>query len=139
MSSTYSRHRFPREIIQHAIWLYVRFSLSLRDVEDLLAERGIDISYETIRCWVAKFGTLYARRIRHSRPRPTGTWYLDEMAVSIRGERFWLWRAVDSQGEVLDILVQARRDKQAALRLMRQLLKKQGHAPSVLVTDKLRS
>jgi putative transposase len=139
MTSTYTRHRFPCEIIQHAIWLYVRFSLSLRDVEDLLAERGIDVSYETIRCWVAKFGTLYARRIRRTRPRPTDRWHLDEMAVTIQGARFWLWRAVDSEGEVLDILVQRRRDKQAALRLMRKLLRKQGHAPSVLVTDKLRS
>ena len=139
MTRPYARHRFPREIIQHAIWLYVRFSLSLRDVEDLLAERGIDVSYETIRCWVAKFGTLYARRIRHSRLRPTGTWHLDEMAVTIRGERVWLWRAVDSEGEVLDILVQRRRDKQAALRLMRTLLKKYGYSPDVLVTDKLRS
>jgi transposase-like protein len=139
MTSPYARHRFPREIIQHAIWLYVRFSLSLRDVEDLLAERGINVTHETIRCWVAKFGTLYARRIRRTRPRPTGTWHLDEMAVSIRGERFWLWRAVDSQGEVLDILLQRRRDKAAALRLMRQLLKKYGDSPDVLVTDKLRS
>ena len=139
MTSPYSRHRFPREIIQHAVWLSTRFSLSLRDVEDLLAERGIDISYETIRCWVAKFGTLYARRIRRLRPRPTRTWHLDERAVSIRGARFWLWRAVDSQGEVLDILLQRRRDKAAALRLMRQLLKKYGDSPDVLVTDKLRS
>jgi putative transposase len=139
MISTYSRHRFPREIIQHAIWLYVRFSLSLRDVEDLLAERGIDVSYETIRCWVAKFGTLYARRIRRIRPQSMGTWHLDEMAVTIRGKRFWLWRAVDSEGEVLDILVQRRRDKAAASSLMRKLLKKQGYSPDVLVIDKLRS
>ena len=110
-----------------------------RDVEDLLAERGLDISYETVRRWVLKFGPLFARELRHRRPRPTARWHLDEMAVMIAGRRFWLWRAVDGEGEVLDLLVQPRRDKAAAVKLMRKLLKKQGFAPEVLVTDKLRS
>ena len=136
---SYKRHRFPAEIIQHAVWLYCRFTLGFRDVEDLLAERGLDISYESIRCWVLKFGAVYARRIRRRRPRPDSRWHLDEVFVSIRGKKMYLWRAVDSEGEVLDVLVQARRNKKAALRLMRRLLKKQGFAPSSVVTDKLRS
>jgi transposase-like protein len=112
---------------------------SYRDVEDLLAERGLDISYETVRRWVLKFGPLFARELRRRRPRPTSRWHLDEMAVTIAGRQFWLWRAVDDEGEVLDLLVQRRRDKAAAVKLMRKLLKKQGFAPDVLVTDKLRS
>jgi putative transposase len=127
------------EIIRHAVWLYVRFTLSYRDVEDLLAERGLDVSYETVRRWVLKFGPLFARELRRGRPRPTSTWHLDEMAVVIAGRQFWLWRAVDDEGEVLDLLVQRRRDKAAAVKLMRKLLKKQGFAPDVLVTDRLRS
>jgi transposase-like protein len=122
-----------------AVWLYVRFTLSYRDVEDLLAERGIDVSYETVRRWVLKFGPWFARELRRRRPRPTSRWHLDEMAVMIAGRQFWLWRAVDDEGEVLDLLVQRRRDKAAAVKLMRKLLKKQGFAPAVLVTDKLRS
>src|ERR1700686_5668970 len=136
---SYRRHRFPASIIQHVIWLYLRFTLSYRDVEDLLAERGLDISYETVRRWVLKFGPLFARELRRRRPRPTARWHLDEMAVMIAGTQFWLWRAVDDEGEVLDLLVQRRRDKTAAVKLMRNLLKKQGFAPDVLVTDKLRS
>src|SRR5215210_3873619 len=136
---SYARHRFPPVIIQHAVWLYVRFTLSFRDVEDLLAERGFDISYETVRRWVLKFGPAIARRLRQGRARPTGHWHLDEMAVRISGERMYLWRAVDSEGEVLDVLVQRRRDKAAALKLMRKLLRKQGFAPAVVTTDKLRS
>ena len=116
-----------------------RFTLSFRDVEDLLAERGLDVSYETIRRWVLKFGPLFAKELRRRRPRPTSRWHLDEMAVLIGGRRFWLWRAVDDEGEVLDLLVQRRRDARAAAKLMRRLLKKQGFAPDVLVTDKLRS
>ena len=126
-------------IIRHAVWLYVRFTLSYRDVEDLLAERGLDVSYETVRRWVLKFGPLFARELRSRRPRPTSKWHLDEMAVIIAGRRFWLWRAVDDEGEVLDLLVQRRRDKAAAVKLMRKLLKIQGFAPDMLVTDKLRS
>ena len=135
----YRRHRFPPEIIQHTIWLYLRFTLSYRDVEELLAERGLDISYETVRRWVLKFGPAIARRLRQRRPRPSDRWHLDEMVVRIGGERMYLWRAVDHEGEVLDMLVQPRRDIRAALRLMRKLLKKQGFVPKLLVTDKLRS
>src|ERR1700750_169967 len=136
---TYRRHRFPPTIIQHAVWLYLRFTLSYRDVEELLAERRLDISYETIRCWVVKFGPLIARRLRRCRPRPSNRWHLDEMVVRIAGERMYLWRGGDAEGEVLDMLVQRRRDTRAALRLMRKLLKKQGFAPKLLVTDKLPS
>ncbi len=134
---SYARHQFPAEVIQHAVWLYLRFTLSYRDVEELLAERGIETSYETVRRWVLKFGPAFARNLRRLRPRPTGRWHLDEAVVSIQGTRTYLWRAVDSEGEVLDVLVQPRRDKAAALRLMRKLLKKQGYAPDELVTDKL--
>ena len=135
----YRRHRFPPEIIQHAIWLCLRFTLSYRDVEELLAERGLDISYETVRRWVLKFGPAIARRLRQRRPRPSDRWHFDEMVVRIVGKRMYLWRAVDHEGEVLDILVQRRRDTRAALRLMRKLLKKHGFAPKLVVTDKLRS
>src|ERR1700742_4624392 len=133
------RHRFPPVVIQHAVWLYSRFTLSYRDVEELPADRGLDISYETVRYWVLKFGPVIARRLRRCRPRPSNRWHLDEMVVRIGGKRMYLWRAVDHEGEVLDMLVQRRRDTQAALRLMRKLLKKQGFAPKLLVTDKLRS
>src|SRR5437588_4549456 len=136
---SYRRHRFPAEIIQHAIWFYLRFTLSYRDVEELLAERGLDLSYETVRRWVLKFGPLIARRLRRSRTRPSDRWHLDEMVVRIAGKRMYLWRAVDHEGEVLDMLVQRRRDTRAALRLMRKLLKKQGFPPKLLVTDKLGS
>src|SRR6202045_1992545 len=139
MELSYRRHRFPPVVIQHVVWLYLRFTLSYRDVEDLLAERGLDISYETVRRWVLKFGPLIARKLRRSRPRPSTRWHLDEMVVRIAGKRMYLWRAVDHEGEVLDMLVQRRRDTQAALRLMRKLLRKQGFAPKLLVTDKLRS
>src|SRR5438477_9703617 len=133
------RHRFPPAIIQHAIWLYLRFTLSYRDVEELLAERGLDISYETVRRWVLKFGPAIARRMRQRRRRPSDRWHLDEMVVRIAGERMYLWRAVDDEGEVLYLLVQRRRDSRAALQLMRKLLKRQGFVPKLLVTDKLRS
>jgi transposase-like protein len=136
---SYARHQFPPEIIRHAVWLYLRFTLSYRDVEELLAERGLDISYETIRRWVFKFGPIFARNLRRLRPRPSDRWHLDEMVVSIQGRRMYLWRAVDSEGEILDILMQPKRDKAAALKLMRKLLKNQGFAPRVLVTDKLPS
>src|SRR3984893_16215773 len=136
---SYARHQFPPVIIQHGVWLYLRFTLSYRDVEDLLAERGLDVSYETIRRWVLKFGPVFARRLRSSRPKPTARWHLDEMVMRIAGEAVYLWRAVDHEGEVLDILVQHGRDKAAALKLMRKLLKKQGFAPAVIVTDRLRS
>ena len=139
MEISFARHQFPPDIIRHAVWLYLRFTLSFRDVEDLLAERGLDVSYETIRRWVLKFGPLFAKELRRRRLRPTSHWHLDEMAVLFAGRRFWLWRAVDDEGEVLDLLVQRRRDKTAAVKLMRKLLKKRGFAPNVLVTDRLRS
>jgi putative transposase len=136
---SYRRHRFPGIVIQQAIWLYFRFALSYRDVEEMLAERGIDVSYETVRRWALKFGTIVARKLRRSRPRPDGQWHLDEVFASINGKQLYIWRAVDSEGEVLDILVQPRRDRKAALKLMRKLLKKQAVTPATIVTDKLRS
>ena len=136
---SYARHQFPPDIIRHAVWLYLRFTLSYRDVEELLAERGLEVSYETVRRWVLKFGPAYARNLRPIRPRPSSQWHLDEMAFVIGGKRLWLWRAVDSEGEILDMLVQPRRDRASALRLMRKLLRKQGYAPDVLVTDRLAS
>jgi putative transposase len=136
---SYARHQFPAEIIRHAVWMYLRFTLSYRDVEELLAERGIVVTYESIRRSVVKFGPAFARNLRRLRPKPSGTWHLDEMVVSIQGRRMYLWRAVDSEGEILDLLVQPRRDKAAALRLMRKLVRKQGYGPRVLVTDRLQS
>jgi transposase-like protein len=121
------------------VWLYLRFTLSFRDVEDLLAERGLDVSYETVRRWVLKFGPVFAKELRRRRHRPTSQWHLDEMAVLIGGRQFWLWQAVDDEGEVLDLLVRRRRDTEAAAKLMLKLLRKQGFAPKTLVTDKLRS
>ena len=118
---TYRGYRFPPATIQHAVWLYLCFTLSFRDVQDLFAERGITVSHETIHRWVAHFGPIYARRHRAKRPFLTGRWHLDEVFVSIAGQQMYLWRAVDDEGEVLDVLVQARRDKDAALRLMRKL------------------
>src|ERR1044071_675036 len=138
-SLSYRGHRFPAAMIQHAIWLYLRFTLSYRDVEELLVERGLDLSYETVRRWVLKFGPLLARRLRQRRPRPGDRWHLDEMVVRIAGRRMYLWRAVDQEGEILDVLVQSRRDKRAAMRLMRKLLRKQGFAPKLAITDKLPS
>ena len=136
---SFKRHRFPPEIIRHSVWLYARFTLSYRDVEDLLAERGLDISYETVRRWFLKFGQPIVRNLRRRRPTPSDTWHLDEMVIVIRGKRHWLWRAVDNEGEVLDFLVQPKRDARAAMKLIRKLLKRQGWAPTRIVTDKLRS
>src|SRR5580700_11025970 len=136
---SYRRHRFPPAVIQHAVWLYLRFTLSYRDVEVLLAERGLDISYESVRSWVLKFGPAIARALRRRRPRPSDRWHLDEMVVRIAGKHMYLWRSVDHEGEVLEILVQRRRDKRAAVRLMRKLLRKQGFAPKKVTTDKLDS
>jgi transposase-like protein len=135
----YRGYRFPPEIIQRAVWLYYRFTLSFRDVEELLAERAIEVTYETIRQWVIHFGPAIARDLRLRRSRPHGQWHLDEMFVSICGKWMYLWRAVDAEGDVLDCLVQARRDKHAAKKLMRKLMKKQGFAPTVIVTDHLAS
>ena len=131
-------HRFPRTVIGYAVWAYHRFALSLRDVEDLLAERGVIVSHETIRTWVAKFGAQFAAKIRRDRPGPADRWHLDEVVLKINGVRHWLWRAVDANGDVLDILVQSRRDTAAAKRFMRKLFKRWG-LPRVMVTDKLGS
>ena len=136
---SYARHRFPPDVIRRAVWLYLRFTLSYRDVEDLLTERGLQVSNETVRRWVLKFGPLIARNLRRGRPTPNDQWHLDEMVVSIAGHRMYMWRAVDSEGEVLDVMVQRERDKAAALKLLRKLLKRQGFAPTVIVTDQLKS
>ncbi len=136
---SYHGYRYPPEIISHAVWLYHRFCLSFRDVEDLLAERGVTVSYETIRQWCRKFGTEYARKLKRRDGRLGDTWFLDELFVTIHGQRQYLWRAVDQDGDVIDILVQPRRDRRAAERFFRKLLKGQGVEPNRLVTDKLRS
>ena len=135
----YNGYRFPPVIIQQAIWLYFRFTLSFRDVEDLLAERGITVSYETVRRWVNHFGPMIAADLRKRRPKPYTTWHLDEVYLKISGRMVYLWRAVDAEGEVLDLLVQSKRNKHAALKLMRRLLKKYGFVPDQLITDDLRS
>ncbi len=135
----YHRRRFPEEVIRHAVWLYYRFCLSHRDIEDLLAERGINVSYETVRRWCIRFGPVYANRLR-KRSGPGGDqWFVDEVFLRIDGKQRYLYRAVDQDGQVLDILVQKRRDKKAAARFFRKLLKQQCQAPRRLVTDKLRS
>ena len=135
----YQGYRFPPEIISHAVWLYYRFTLSLRDVEDLLAQRGITVSYETIRQWCEKFGPGYAARLKRRQGRLGDTWHLDEVFVTIRGRRQYLWRAVDQDGDLVDILVQPRRNRRAAEKFFRKLLQGQGCEPRRLVTDKLRS
>ena len=137
--SRYIRHRFPCEIISHTVWPYYRFSLSFREVEDLLAERGVNVTYETIRQWTIKFGAQYARRLKRRQGRLGDTWYLDEVFITINGQRQYLWRAVDQDGDVIDILAQARRDARAARRFFRRLLKSQRREPFRLVIDKLGS
>jgi putative transposase len=137
--SFYNGHRYPREIISHAVWLYSRFGISLRDVEDLLAERGITVSYETVRRWCRKFGPEYARKLKRRQDRLGDTWFLDEVFVTINGKRQYLWRAVDQDGDVIDILVQSRRNRLAAERFLRKLLKGQGKTPLRIITDKLKS
>jgi transposase-like protein len=138
-SISFKRHQFPADVIRHAVWLYFRFSLSLRDVEELLAQRGIDVSYETIRCWTIKFGPLIARRLKRRRPAPTPRWHLDEMVCWIGGRRMYLWRAVDDEGEVLDLVVQRGRDTEAALKLLKRLLHNQPVEPARIITDGLAS
>ena len=135
----YPGYRFPPEIISHAVWLYHRFCLSLRDVEDLLAERGITVSYESIRQWCNRFGPEYARKLKKRQGQLGDTWYLDEVFIKNRGELNYLWRAVDQDGDTIDILVQKRRNKQAAKRFFRKLLKGQQDAPRRMITDKLKS
>ena len=133
------RHRFPAEIISHAVWLYHTFCLSFRDVELMLAERGIEVSYETIRRWCRKFAQTFANRLRRRRPRPGDRWHLDEVFIRINGVQHYLWRAVDQDGVVLDVLVQSRRNTKAAKRFFKKLLKSLRYVPRVVVTDKLGS
>ncbi len=135
---SFDRHRFPPDVIRQAVWLYFRFTLSFRDIEEMLAQRGVDVSYETIRCWTLKFGQLFAQNLRQSRS-CSCHWNLDEVFVKIRGRQLYLWRAVDDEGEVLDVLVQRRRNRPAAERLLRKLLKNQGVRPRTITTDKLPS
>jgi putative transposase len=136
---SYKGFRFPAEIISHCVWLYYRFSLSFRDVEEMMLQRGIVVSHETVRQWSVKFGQNYANGLRRRRPRPGDKWHLDEVFIKIRGKNHYLWRAVDQDGNVLDILVTSRRDAKAATRLFRKLLKGLEYMPRVLVTDKLAS
>ena len=135
---SYRRHRFPPSIIQHAVWLYFWFSLSFRDIEDLLAERGIDVSYETIRRWCLKFWLVYALRLRARRAKPFSTWHIDEVFMRIGGKQMYLWRAVDGEGEVLDVVLQSKRDKIAATKFLRKAMKKHASAPIIIVSDKWR-
>ena len=139
MEPSYRGHRFPPEIISRAVWLYHRFTLSFRDVEDLLSERGVIVSYEAIRFWCLKFGAGYARSIRKKRGRLGDIWHVDELFLKINGRQVYLWRAVDQDSDVLDILVTKRRDKRAAKRFFLKVLKGQGKPPWQLVMDKLRS
>src|SRR3712207_1860687 len=136
ITPSYAGHRFPPEVIGHAVWLYFRFPLGLRMTEEMLAARGITVSHETVRQWALKFGQAFANGIRRRLPRPGDKWHLDEVQIKIAGTKHWLWRAVDRDGTVLDVRVQSRRDKRAAKRLLRKLLKRQGRAPRVMVTDK---
>ena len=136
---SYKGHRYPVEIINHCVWLYFRFPLSLREVEELMLARGVAVSYETIRRWCAKFGQAYANQLRRRRPRPGDKWHLDEVFVWINGRLRYLWRAVDQHDNVLDVLLQSHRNAVAAKRFFRKLLKGLRYVPRVLVTDKLGS
>ena len=138
-SSSYKGHRYPGEIIAHCVWLYLRFPLSFREVEELMLQRGVVVSYETIRAWCAKFGQAYANQLRRRRARPGDKWHLDEVFVKINGTIHYLWRAVDQHGNVLDVLVQPRRNALAAKRFFRRLLKGLQYVPRVIVTDRLAS
>jgi putative transposase len=135
----YKHHRFPVAIISHAVWLYFRFCLSFRDVEELLLERGVVVTSEAIRQGCRKFGQTYATQLRRRRPRPGDKWHMDEMCLAIKGERHYLWRAAEQEGTVLDILAQRRRDKRAAKKFFRKLLKGLTYVPRVIITDKLKS
>ncbi len=139
MNSLYRGHRFPPEIISHALWLYHRFTLSLRDVEDLLAEGGVTVCYEAIRYWCRKFGPTFARSLQRKRGRLGDNWFVDEVFIKFHGELHYLWRAVDQDGDVIDILVTKKRNRRAAKRFFRKVLKGQGQVPWKLTTDKLRS
>ena len=136
---SFKRHRFPADVIRHAIWLYFRFTLSFRDVEEMLAQRGIEVSYETIRCWTIKFGPQIARNLKRRRTAPSPRWHLDERVCTVGGRRMYLWRAVDDEGEVLDLVMQRRRDTEAALKLLKRLLRNQPVEPETITTDGLGS
>src|SRR5919199_1587142 len=136
---SYKRHRYPAEIIAHTVWLYFRFLLSFRDVEEVMAARGVTLSYETVRRWTLKFGQQYANELRRRRPQPGDKWHVDEVFLKINGKTAYLWRAVDQHGTILDILVQSRRNKAAAVKFFRKLLKGCTYVPRVLITDKLAS
>ena len=138
-SNPYKRHRFPAEIISHCVWLYFRFCLSYRNVEELMAERGIILTYEAVRYWCQKFGQAFANQLRRRRHRPGDKWHLDEVFLTINKERHYLWRAVDQEGHVLDILVQRQRNKKEAKKFFRKLLKGLTDVPCVIITDQLRS
>ncbi len=138
-TNTYPGYRYPIEIISHAVWLYFRFTLSLRDVEEILAYRGVIVSYETIRQWTLKFGQGYANALRRRQPKRGDKWHLDEVVLTLQGKRHHLWRAVDQDGYTLDVLLQPRRDKEAAKRFFRKLLKGLRYVPRVIITDKLKS
>jgi putative transposase len=137
--NTYKRHRFPLDIISYTVWLYYRFNMSHRDIEDLLAERGITVSYETIRLWCIKFGAVHTRRLKRSHRGYGDTFFIDEVFVKINGKQHYLWRAVDQDGEVVDVYLQAKRDGAAAKRFFKRLLRNHGGEPRKIVTDKLRS
>ena len=138
-SISFKRHRFPADVIRQAVWLYFRFTLSFRDVEELLAQRGIEVSYETVRCWSIKFGPQIARNLRRHEAPASPRWHLDEMVCTVGGKRMYLWRAVDDEGVVLDLVMQARRDTGAALKLLRRLLRSNPVPPEAIVTDGLAS
>ncbi|MGC1443818.1 MAG: IS6 family transposase [Burkholderiaceae bacterium] len=138
-ANRYHGHRFPPEVISTAVWLYHRFSLSFRDVEELLAQRGVTVSYESIRRWCLKFGPMYQRTLKRRESKGSDRWHVDEVFIKVNGEQFYLWRAVDQDGDVLDILVQRRRNRVAAERFFRKVLERQGRAPRVVVTDRLKS
>lgn len=135
---SFNWHRFQPDVIRHAVWLYLRFTLSFRDVRELMAQRGVDVSYETIRCWTIKFGPIIARKLNRRKLPASPRWHLDEMVSSFGGERIYIWRGVDDEGEVLDLIVQKRRDTAAALRLLRRLIRNQGQ-PETVITDGLTS
>ena len=137
--NTYKRHRFPPDIISYAVWLYFRFNLSHRDIEDLLAERGITVTRESIRLWCIKFGAIYSRRLKRKHRGYGDTFYIDEVFVKINGKQHYLWRAVDQDGDVVDVFLQSKRDGAAAKRFFRRLLRSHGDEPRKIVTDKLRS
>ena len=139
MSTTYKRQRFPIEIISYCVWLYHTFPLSFRDIQKMRMYRGIEVTYEAIRQWCHKFAQAYANQLRRCRPKPADKWYLDEVRIKIQGKQYYLWRAVDKDGQVLDILMQSRRNAAAANKFFRKLLKSQGFATRVIITDKLKS